>query len=462
MSARHSPDKRGDQPLTGAQLLAFGFPALTHAMVASPVYAILPTYYAANTAVTLAQIGTIAAFSRIIDALNDPVMGHLSDRTRTRFGSRKPWIVGAILFMAIAVLQLFSPPADATWLYFLIWSQVLYTGFTMFEVPRSAWSSEISRDYNERARIGLYVGGFNIAGSLFFYSVPILSGILGGDSRIDGGTLQMITMVYLLLMPLGIAVSVWLVPTGQKVEHKQARIRDVLGTVRRSRPAQWFYSASMLWGLGQGVVVGCSFLFYTEYMRLPGQYAIIMVVLFVTEIVSLPLWARILPRFDRHRVWAFCIGATALIGPFILLVPRGEAALLPVLCFVVVRGFLTAPTNFLPGAVLGDVIDHDILKSGSNKAGNLFAVHMVLVKVAMATGGAVAFNVLDAMGYRVGAANSESAQTGLLITYFLIPAVFHIAMALVAWRFPIARRQQRIIQARIAQRSARRAAGGEA
>jgi Na+/melibiose symporter-like transporter len=462
VSAQPRRNADGSQPLTSAQLLAFGFPALTHAMVASPVYAILPTYYAANTAVTLAQIGTIAAFSRIIDALNDPVMGHLSDRTRTRFGSRKPWVVGAILFTAIAVFQLFSPPKDATWLYFLVWSQVLYTGFTMFEVPRSAWSSEITRDYNERARIGLYVGGFNIAGSLFFYAVPIVSGLLGGHSRIDGGTLQLITMVYLLLMPLGIAVSVWLVPTGAKVEHKQARIRDVLGTIRRSRPAQWFYSASILWGLGQGVVVGCSFLFYTEYMRLPGHYAIIMVVLFVTEILSLPLWARILPRFDRHRVWAFCIGATALIGPFILLVPRGEAALLPVLCFVVVRGFLTAPTNFLPGAVLGDVIDHDILKSGSNKAGNLFAVHMVLVKIAMATGGAVAFNVLDAMGYRVGAANSTSAQTGLLVTYFLIPAIFHIAMALVAWRFPIARREQRIIQARIAQRSERQAASGEA
>ena len=79
---------RTERAASAAMVLAalFAGSALTHAMVASPVYAILPTYYAANTAVTLAQIGTIAAFSRIIDALNDPVMGHLSDRTRTRFG----------------------------------------------------------------------------------------------------------------------------------------------------------------------------------------------------------------------------------------------------------------------------------------------------------------------------------------------------------------------------------------
>jgi Na+/melibiose symporter-like transporter len=109
MASKANRNRDAGAPLTSAQLLAFGFPALTHAMVASPVYGILPTYYAANTMVTLAQIGTIAAFSRIIDALNDPIMGYLSDRTRTRFGGRKPYIVAAILLMAIAVFQLFSP-----------------------------------------------------------------------------------------------------------------------------------------------------------------------------------------------------------------------------------------------------------------------------------------------------------------------------------------------------------------
>ena len=85
-----SPDTSTQRPLTATELLAFGFPAMTHALVAGAVYTVLPTHYAANTAITLAQIGTVAGLSRIIDALNDPVMGFLSDRTQTRFGSRKP------------------------------------------------------------------------------------------------------------------------------------------------------------------------------------------------------------------------------------------------------------------------------------------------------------------------------------------------------------------------------------
>lgn len=443
-----------DRNLTPAQLLAFGFPAMTHALIASPVYSILPTFYAANTAVTLAQIGTIAAFSRIIDALNDPVMGWLSDRTRTRFGSRKPWLIGAILFCAAAVFQLFSPPATATAMYFLLWSQVLYTGFTMFEVPRSAWSAEISREYNERARIGLFVGGFNIAGSLSFYLLPILVGFFTGSSEINAGILRMIAWIYVIVMPAGILLSLWLVPQGVKVEKTEARFRDVLATIAQSRPAQLFFGASFIWGLGQGVIVGCSFIFYTDYMGLKAYFAIIMGLLFLTEISSLPAWAKVLPRFDRHRVWAVCVGGAALLAPLVLLLPRGPAALPFVLCLVIVRGILTAPTNFLPGAVLGDVIDYDTLKTGANKAGNLFAVQMVLIKIAMAVGGALAFNLLDVMGYRVGKPNTDQANLGLLVCFLGLPAVIHLTMAAIAWNFPITRRRQGIIQKRLLRRAA--------
>lgn len=456
---RKSNSDRADGRLTQGQLLAFGFPAMTHALIASPVYSILPTYYAAHTAVTLGAIGSIAAFSRVIDALNDPVMGHLSDQTRSRFGSRKPWIAAAIFFCAAAVFQLFTPPSTATWLYFFIWSQVLYTGFTMFEVPRSAWGAEISRDYNERARIGMYVGGFNIAGSLSFYMLPMVMGLLGGSSEIDGTTLRTIATIYVVAMPLGILWCIWRVPQGQKAERDRTSLRDVLRTISTSRPAQHFYAVSTLWGLGQGVIVGCSFIFYTGYMGLGPQFALVMLTLFMTEILVLPIWSRLLPKFDRHRVWAVCVGGSAALTPLILLLPRGEQALIPVLALGVVRGFLTSPVNFLPGAVLGDVIDYDTLKTRDNKAGNLFAVQMVLIKIAMAAGGAVAFNLLDAAGYKVGKPNAHGAEIGLLITYMGLPAVLHLLMAALAWRFPIDRRRQGIIHKRLRLRAERLAQG---
>lgn len=447
-----SPDFTTQRQLSGTELMAFGFPAMTHALVAGAVYTVLPTHYAANTAITLAQIGTIAGLSRIIDALNDPVMGHLSDRTRTRFGSRKPWIAAAIVFCVIAVFQLFSPPRDASWIYFLVWSQVLYTGFTMFEVPRSAWGAEISRDYNERAKIGMFVGGFNILGSLAFYLVPIVMGMLGGSSEINGDTLGFIAWIYAIMMPISVLLCLKFVPQGRKVDHKQTTLRDVAKTIVRSLPARRLFAIVSLWGIGQGAFVGCAFIFYSGYMGLAKSFALIMGLLFLVQVLALPVWSRILPKFDRHRVWAFCIAGGAILTPLVLLLPRGEAALPFLLPLVVVQAFLMAPANFLPGAVLGDVIDYDTLKSGNNKAGNLFAVQMVLIKVAMALGGAAAFNLLQLVGYRVNEANSDLANTGLLAVFLGIPMVFHGAMAALAWNFPLGRKRQSIVSRRLQSR----------
>src|SRR5262245_56486209 len=96
-----SAESAAEPKLTTVQRLLFGFPSLPHSLVAYPLYSLLPAYYAAHTKVTLAEIGAIAAASRIFDAVNDPVIGYLSDRTRTRFGSRKPWLVASILFLVV-------------------------------------------------------------------------------------------------------------------------------------------------------------------------------------------------------------------------------------------------------------------------------------------------------------------------------------------------------------------------
>jgi GPH family glycoside/pentoside/hexuronide:cation symporter len=440
--------------LTVIQLLAFGFPAMTHALIASPIYAILPAFYAANTTVTLAEIGIVAAVSRIIDALADPVIGFLSDRTRTRIGPRKPWTLAAIVLCATAIVNLFSPPHTATWLYFFVWSQIMYAGFTMFEVPRSAWGSEISRDYHERSRIGLFVAAFNIAGSLSFYALPVLLGVLTGDRKINAGVLKDVSYIYLVLMPIGLITAAIVVPQGRKVASGSAKILEVLKSALKRPPLRLFYLITILWGLGQGSFVGVSYIFYTDYMGLADYFPLMMGLLFVTEICVLPIWSRVLKRFDRHRIWALCMGIGACLAPLVLILPRGVEALGPVIGLALVRSFFTSPTNFLPGAVLGDVIDYDTWKSGSNKAGNLFAIQMVLIKITMATGGAIAFVVMDRFGYRVGHPNSETATLGLKIAYLGIPAIFHLAMAGLCWNFPIDRRRHRAILRRLEVRTA--------
>ena len=173
-SSAADPDAAGSNKPTVPQLLAFGFPALPHAFIALPLNIVIPAFYATHTEVTLLQIGVFTSASRLLDAFLDPLVGFLSDRFDTPWGKRKPWGVAAGIVCAISLFFLFQPPPTADIMYYGVWSFLLYFGFSLFEIPRSAWSSEISRDYNQRSRINTSVAQINVIGSLVFWVTPIL------------------------------------------------------------------------------------------------------------------------------------------------------------------------------------------------------------------------------------------------------------------------------------------------
>lgn len=441
--------------LSVLQRIVYGMPSMPHAFIALPLYMILPAYYAGHTNVTLAEIGTIAALGRVFDAFCDPVIGFLSDRTRARFGTRKPWAIGSMIFCALSATQLFQPPPTAGVGYFALWSALMYVGFTMFEVPNSAWGAELSRDYAERSRIGAAKAIFNIAGSLASYMLPIGLYFLTRSTEVNGVSLRYLSWVYVVAFPLFLLLSLLTVPNGPAVATSAAGLGAVLSSLRRSGALQRFYASTALWGLGEGFLMSTIYIFVTDYLGMKAQFPFIMVALFVSELAFLPVWTRILKRVDRHRAWAFCVAVIPILAPIVLLLPKGAAGFIPFIGLVCVRSFFGSPTNFLPGAVLGDVIDYDTLKTGVPKAGAFFALQMLLIKTAMAIGGALAFYILGWSGYHVGHVNSAQANLGLIAAYLGAPLLAHLGMALVAWNFPITRQRHQIIQKRLEARASR-------
>ncbi len=437
------------------QRIVYGMPSMPHAFIASPLYVILPAYYAGHTHVTLTEIGMIAALGRVFDAVLDPVIGFLSDRTRATMGTRKLWGVGSMIFCALSATQLFQPPPDAEIGYFALWSALLYIGFTMFEVPNFAWGAELSGDYAERSKIGAAKAMFNIAGSLASYLLPIGLYFVTQSTEINGTYLQYLSTAYVVIFPAFMLAAITIVPNGPIVEVNRASFGAILTSLRHSRVLQRFYVITGLWGLGQGFLMSTIFIFLTDYLGLKSQFAFIMVALFIAELVSLPIWTPILGRLDRHRAWAICVGLTVILSPAILLLPKGEAAFIPLILLGSIRAFFSAPTNFLPSAVLGDVIDHDTLRTGKPKAGNFFALQLLTIKIAMALGGAGSFLILDLAGYRVGQLNSSTANLGLIFAYLGMPLIMHLGAAAIAWDFPITRQKHRIIQKRLASRAQR-------
>ena len=133
--------------------MAFGCLALPLAALNLPFYVYLPTFYVRDLGIDLAVVGGILLVARVLDVVTDPIIGTLGDRTSTRFGRRRPWVLASVPLLLLASWQLFLPPDDAGGLYLFVWSSLAYLAWTMILLAYSAWGAELSPDYNERSRI---------------------------------------------------------------------------------------------------------------------------------------------------------------------------------------------------------------------------------------------------------------------------------------------------------------------
>jgi glycoside/pentoside/hexuronide:cation symporter, GPH family len=443
----------GDKP-TVLQLILFAFPALPHAFIALPLNIVIPAFYAAHTAVTLAQIGTVTMLSRILDAFLDPTMGYLSDRTKSRLGRRKPWVMAAAVVCSISIFFLFRPPASADYIYYGTWSFLLYLGFTLFEIPRQAWMAELSRDYVQRARIGTYVSIANTVGSLVFWLMPILLVGITGTTALTGTSNAGIAWLYVVLMPAGVLLAVLFVPSGAEVTERLATVRELFRTLRRNKPFLRYNLGYSAWGLGQGAYLSVIVIFLSDYLHMAAAFPILMIVFFGAQTLFMPFWQKMIERYGKHHVWSFSLVADVLSRPLVLLVLYLGGGIPMLLAASLVTAFFNAPQNICPGAVLGDVVDYDILTTRSNKAGNIFAFNTLLVKATMAIGAGLAFFVLDHVHYQVGHDNTQAANLGLLTIYLVYPAIMDFIAAGILWSFPIDARRHGIIRRRIERRIA--------
>lgn len=440
-------------------MVVYALPAGPHAFVIMPLMVVIPSFYAANTAVTAAQVALIISIGRVFDAVIDPFLGHLSDLTRSRLGPRKPWVLGAAVLCPVSIYFLYQPPPDAGVVYFAGWSFMLYVGTSMYEIGRGAWTAELSRDYAERSHLLMTMSFFNIAGSLSFWLLPILLSSITGTTAITGRTLSTLSDIYAWVLPLLLLLTLWLIPIGvpQITAPERGAWRAILVSLRGCRPLWHFLCAISCWALGQGTAMAVMYVFMTDHMQMAEQFPKLMLAYFVVQLAVIPVWERVLRRVDRHRVWAVSLTVDAIARLGVLFLPIGPSAFWPAMVMVVVMASFSSPANFIPSALLADVIDYNTLKTRNNLAARFFALNSLAIKIMQALGAGLAFSCLALSGFEIGKSNPPQAQWGLYLAYLGIPVSLLLAGAALAWFFPLSRRTHGTVQRRLERLAARTA-----
>lgn len=160
--------------MSTARAVAYAAPAAGGFFFYIPMWSILPGIYSKYFGLSLTSIAAVVLFIRLFDGVMDTTVGYLSDWHRSRGGSRKPWVFVGSLGVVIACYFLFQPPQPATTTYYLIWSMIYFLAFTIADIPHYTWGSELTLDYQSRARLFGVRSISTRVGIVAFYALPLL------------------------------------------------------------------------------------------------------------------------------------------------------------------------------------------------------------------------------------------------------------------------------------------------
>jgi len=436
------------------QVLAYAAPAFAFAMPTLPVYIYLPSFYADTLGLGLAATGAIMLVARCFDALTDPVAGLLSDRTTSRFGPRKPWIVVGAIVAAIGLLLVVNPPENPGGGYLLASMILLYTGWTAIMVPYTAWAAELSTDYDERARITLYREAFGLVGILIAALVPVvLSSIAGESGSGEGAGLQAVAVAAIAAGALAIWVMVRGTPH-HSVAQSTPKVRfDLLMKLRRLGANKPFLRLGAGWfinGLANGIPA-VLFLLYLDY-GLGAEETIrglFILVYFLCAVLSMPLWGRMSARIGKHRAWCLAMIFASLAFVAVPLIPAGGFIAFFVVC--IITGAALGADLSLPPALQADVIDYHRLRSATGDAGLFFAAWNLITKFALAFAAGIGLYGAEVLGFDPKAPD-ETGRQALIVLYALVPVGLKVCATMLLWNFPIGRSRQAAIVRRIRRR----------
>jgi glycoside/pentoside/hexuronide:cation symporter, GPH family len=401
---------------------------------------LLLLYYLTDVLGVAAGVAGLVVFApKAWDVVLNPWIGNRSDRTESRWGPRRPWMLaGGVTLPPLFVLVFAGPSTPASLAAVWVAGAFLLaaTAYGCFQVPYVAQPAEITDDPGERAtlmswRVAALALGILLAGA----GAPAVVDAFGGGR---GGYLAMAVFVALLLAGgmLGAVAGTRNAPTLTRV-HSEGGLAAGLREAWRSRPFRVLLVGFVVQALGIGVMLAGVPYYSEQVLGDPAAGTLLFVALVAPAILVMPLWL----RFSRRRGKRSGLLAASLLfataAGLLMVVQNGQtAAAIPL---VVVVGIGYAGMQMFPLAMLPDVIAADEAASGERRAGVFTGVWTAAETLGLAVGPGLLGGLLALAGY-VSSTGDDVAQSGtavmaVRIGFTVLPAVLVLAAVPVFARY---------------------------
>ena len=397
--------------------------------------------------------GLIYMLCRLWDAIADPIIGFWSDRTKSRLGRRRPWMLAAIPVLAVTFTMIWLTPLELGTSLRIAWLCValfaFYSAHTAYMVPYQALGAELTRDHHDRSRIfGAWYAAYTAGTLVAFGGMQYV--MTARDSHAAAGTLAIGLAVLLALVmlvpPIGLREPA--AHQGRGAARLLPALRDVLQNPHAGRLLVVGFIQNIPLG-----VLGTIMPFYMAYViRRPDMIGTVPAVFVIVNMLSVPLWVRLSRTWGKRTTWMVGMVLCGLGFGSGSLVSAGAA--LPLAVVLAVAGAGMGCGGTMSHSMLADVIDSDEYATGERKEGAYSAVWGFIGKCSVAL---VAFPTglaLQLAGFTPNVEQPAQVELVLRLLFGGLPVLGFLAGAAVLRGFRLNEREHaRIVDALAARKS---------
>jgi len=409
--------------------------------------------------------GTLFILARFWDALIDPLIGALADRTRSRWGSYRPYLLWMALPFGLIGYATFANPElsdNAKIAYAYVTYFLLMTAYAAINVPYSALMGVMTPSSKERTSLSSYrfVGAFGGQLLIALGVIPLVR-ILGHGDKALGFK---ITMAIFSLLAVLLFVATFLMTKERiKPHHEEPDFRKDLGALIKNKPWLIMVVAALLTLSGAAVrwaVTPHFFKYYGGYddapMNLLGfdifldHTSFFLTIGSLSFLVGIFFTPWIVHRFGKKSSLMVLTLANAVMLLVFFFIPRD--AFWTMVGVNALASLLAGPTPALVWAIYTDVADYGEWHFGRRTTGLAFAAAMFAQKFGMSIGGGLAGWLLGIYGFQADAIQSEKTLMGLRVLFSILPGLFAIANGIVLIWYPLSDAMVRKIEEELAER----------
>jgi GPH family glycoside/pentoside/hexuronide:cation symporter len=397
-----------------------------------------------------AAVGTMMLVTRLIDAFSDPLMGAMADRTQTRFGQFRPYLIWGILPLAAAGILTFTVP-DLDDSGKLIWAYCTYIfmmlAYTFINVPYGALLGVVTANSQQRTTLTSFrfIGAFS-GGTLVAYMTPKLVAYLGQGNEALGWQLTMTAYGFVALV---LFVVTFLStkeriapPVGQKTPITQD-VKDLLS----NKPWLVLFALALIIMLTitlRGSVGTFYFKYYVGREDLIANFLTIYMVSLALGAASTPLLSRF---FDKKTLLIILMSIVSVLSAAFFFVPKDAIGLMYSLQFAI--GLCLGPKSPLVFSMYADTADYSQWRNGRRATAMIFSAASFSQKLGGAIAGAMIGWMLGALGYVANQEQNAGSELGIVLLMTLIPAAFALLAVIVVRFYSLSEKQVKHIQSEL-------------